>query len=198
MGDDGWSRAMLAASGVPVSGGTRDDALRAIVMEARAARLGRSRLIELSTHRSPDVREAIAARHDCPLGVQGALLHDRRPGVRVSLAANPMLAGSIAGHLARDRDVAVLKALARSATAPAEVLRLLAEHRREDVARIARRALAGGAAQEAARTPAAELEDGPRPARPVEADASPATGRVARMYAPRPVARTMARPVLPR
>lgn len=187
MADQGWSSALMAASGVAVHGARQDDEVRALVMEARSATLTKDRAVELSRRREPDVREAIAARHDCPLGVQATLLHDRRASVRIALASNPELFGAVADELSRDREVAVLKALARSAGAPRRVLEVLAGHRREEVARLAQRALDGTVVT--ARTLTPELEEGARAAAADHAystPASPVGERVARTYAPRP------------
>lgn len=186
MADQGWSSALMAASGVAVHSSGQDDAVRALVMEARSAALTKERAIELSRRREPDIREAIASRHDCPLGVQANLLHDRRASVRIALASNPELFGAVADELSRDRDVAVLKALARSAGAPRRVLEALARHRRDEVARLARRALDGTVVT--ARTLTPELEEGARAAADAadSAPASPVGERAARTYAPRP------------
>lgn len=146
MAQDGWSNALMAASGVAVAGAQRDDELWALVMEARAADLRRERLVELAQHRETEVREAIASRADCPLGMQATLCHDRKASVRIALAAGPGLAGSIARILATGREAAVLKALARNDVTPRDVLTQLSRHRREEVAHLATRALTGAPA----------------------------------------------------
>ncbi|WP_156160612.1 hypothetical protein [Demequina soli] len=185
MADDGWSRAFMAASGVPVASERADDGLRAVVNEARADGLARARVMELARHREPAVREAIASRADCPLGMQATLAHDRRASVRVALAAGGGLAAAIARVLADDKDVAVLKALARNAATPRPVLETLAAHRREEVARLARRAIDGALPAPAPRPPT-EIDE--RPARAPMADpASPVGERAARTLPPRPV-----------
>lgn len=186
MSDDGWSRALMAASGVPVASEARDDGVRAVVMEARSDGLARPRILELAQHKEAVVREAIASRPDCPLGMQASLAHDRRTSVRVSLAAGAGLAGSIAAVLVGDREPAVLKALARNAVTPRNVLERLAVHRREDVARLARRAL-DGVTLAPTRSGVQEIEEhqGARTAPPREV-ASPVGERVARVLAPRP------------
>ncbi|WP_156163821.1 hypothetical protein [Demequina maris] len=185
MADDGWSRALMAASGVPVAGEARDDGLRAVVMEARADGLPRSRILELAQHREPAVREAVASRPDCPLGMQASLAHDRRTSVRVALAAGPGLAGAIAGVLAKDRELSVLKALARNSATPRHVLERLAAHRREDVARLAQRSL-DGVVLTSSRAQVAELEDRPRARDGATEERSPVGDRVDRVLAPRP------------
>ncbi|WP_062524558.1 hypothetical protein [Demequina rhizosphaerae] len=186
MADDGWSRALMAASGVPVASESRDDGLRAVVMEARTDGLPRERVIALAQHREPAVREAVAARPDCPLGMQASLAHDRRASVRVALASGPGLAGSIAGVLAQDRELSVLKALARNAATPRPVLERLAAHRRDDVARLARRSL-DGVVLGAAPATVAEIEERPRAgAAPASEERSPVGDRASPVLAPRP------------
>ncbi|WP_062383891.1 hypothetical protein [Demequina iriomotensis] len=192
MGDDGWSRAFMAASGVPVASERADDGSRALVNEARADGLDRARILALGAHRVPEVREAIAARSDCPIGMQATLAHDRRASVRVALAAGRGLAAGVAAELAEDRELAVVKALARNARTPRAVLEVLAANRREDVARLARRALDGvqlDARHRAAEDPALSVR-GPAPgeaaaSRDAQA-ASPVGDRTARVLAPRP------------
>ncbi|WP_156164977.1 hypothetical protein [Demequina silvatica] len=184
----------MAASGVPVAGEARDDGLRAVVMEARSDGLPRERLFVLVEHREPAVREAIAARPDCPLGMQATLAHDRRASVRVALASGAGLAGAIAGVLALDRDLSVLKALARNSATPRTVLERLAAHRREEVARLARRSLSGevvaapggtsGVARGAGLAELADRPSTPRGAPPQER--SPVGDRPDRVLPPRP------------
>jgi len=184
--DDGWSRALMAASGVPVATGAQDDELRALVNEARSDGISRARVMQLAQHRETAVREAVAARPDCPLGMQASLAHDRRASVRIALASSGALAVAISKVLVADREVGVLKALARNPVVPRAVLETLAAHRREEVARLARRALEGGLPaprQSATR----ELEEGARAARRSTSDApSPVGDRAARVLPPRP------------
>ncbi|WP_062517601.1 hypothetical protein [Demequina gelatinilytica] len=188
MSDDGWSHALMAASGVPVAAGRRDDGVRALVNEARADGLDRARLAALGGHRAPEVREAIAARPDCPLAIQATLVHDRRASVRVALASSAGLAVAIAGALSHDREPSVLKALARNAGTPTPVLETLAAHRREDVARLARRSLEGAVLGKGT-VSVAELEDRAgrqqRAQAPVPGEA-PVRARSPRALAPRP------------
>ncbi len=186
MGDDGWSRALMAASGVPVAAEARDDGLRAVVMEARSDGLARERLFALADHREPAVREAIAARPDCPLGMQATLAHDRKASVRVALASGAGLAGAIAGVLVADRDLAVLKALARNAATPRGVLERLAGHRREEVSRLARRALAGEVVAAPGAVVAELVDRGATVRDPRPEDRSPVGDRPDRVLPPRP------------
>jgi hypothetical protein len=64
-------------------------------------------LLPLAVHRNPDVRAAVAARPDCPMGAMLALGHDR------------------SGE--------VLEALVNNVRAPETLIRQLAEHRRPEI-----------------------------------------------------------------
>lgn len=140
--DDGsWSRALMAASGI---GGVPDPSSKEgspAWHEASGADLAGSRFLELAHHRDPAVREALARRPDCPLGVLASLAHDSRPAVRVAVASNPSAKAVVLDNLARDRDPGVLKAVARNAATPRETLERLGTHRRQEVRRVAERAL---------------------------------------------------------
>ncbi|SEJ16385.1 hypothetical protein [Demequina mangrovi] len=194
MADDGWSRAFMAASGVPMAGDRQDDALRALVNEARAEGLDRSRMAVLAAHREVEVREAVASRRDCPVALQATLAHDRRGSVRVALASCAGIAIGVAGELARDKDASVLKALARNSATPRQVLEALALHRRPDVARLARRALDGGSPAAGAVEQTATRPAFVRPSAHAE-QSSPVGERRARALAPRPeVGRSGPRP----
>ena len=57
------------------------------------------------------VREAVARRTDCPLGVIFTLAQDDKPSVRAILAANPAIPGGIVGHLLADQEREVLLGL---------------------------------------------------------------------------------------
>jgi len=75
----------------------------------------RTELVQLASHRSPEVRAAIAARRDCPMATMFALAYDE--------------------------STLVLEALALNASAPRGVLEVLATHRRETVRGLAGRRL---------------------------------------------------------
>ncbi|WP_430867695.1 hypothetical protein [Demequina aurantiaca] len=133
-----WSRAFMASTGMSLS--QNADNQRATSPEWHEAinpDLDRARLMELATSRSTAIREAIASRSDCPLGVLAALAHDHRTSVRCEVAANPSMPRAIAEVLMRDRDASVLKAIARNDAAPQDVVAFLAAHRKEDVRRVA-------------------------------------------------------------
>lgn len=75
----------------------------------------RMELVQLASHRNPDVRGAVAARRDCPLATMLTLVHDSHPHVVESLARNP--------------------------SAPRVVLEALTSHRRESVRTLVARRL---------------------------------------------------------
>jgi len=89
-----------------------DDRIR-----ARDPRTARTELIALATHRSAEVRAAVASRPDCPLGTQLSLV--------------------------LDDDVRVLEALVSNPAAPASVLAQLASHKREPIRALAAQRLLG-------------------------------------------------------
>lgn len=63
--------------------------------EAVSVALTRSRLQELSVSKSVAIRETIAARSDCPLGIFASFAHDHRSSVTVAVAANPRSRASL-------------------------------------------------------------------------------------------------------
>ncbi len=97
--------------------------------------------MEFASHRDARIRETIALRPDCPMGVLATLAFDGDRGVRRAVAASPRIASAIAAELATDRDQEVLKTLARNAATDGATLRTLAGHRRSEVKRLARKAL---------------------------------------------------------
>ncbi len=132
------------------------------VAEAGQPELDKDRLRLLADSRNALVREAIAARADCPFGLMAQLVHDHDARVRAAVAGNPRALGSVVGHLARDRHVEVLVALCGNPSTPREVLEGFVMHRKSEVRAAASDALdaraAGGAgAGEDLHTP--ELRD---------------------------------------
>jgi len=111
------------------------------VEEASRDGLGKERLTELGGSRNPVVREAVAARPDCPLGMMVTLAHDHAAPVRAAIAGNPRVLRSVLEYLARDRQVDVLVAVAGNPGTPAEVLDALAGHRKREVSNAAVAAL---------------------------------------------------------
>lgn len=195
-GDGSWSRAFMVSSGLGVA---RDEAKKQGSPEwheARGSNLPRSRFIELAHHREPEVREALASHPECPTGVLASLAHDHRVAVRVAAAANPRANQAILEHLARDRDPRVLKAVAHHAATPIDVLTELAGHRKEDVRRVATRAMMER--RERLAQQAAVMTDDARAGFPVELHESRARAAVREdtavprrrnapaVYAPRP------------
>ena len=188
-GDGSWSRAFMAASGIGLGqegGRTPSPDWH----EASGAELPRSRFLALAHHKDPTVREALARRPDCPMGVLASLAHDGRAAVRVAAASNTSANRAVLEHLALDRDTAVLKAVARNAATPGDVLDGLCAHRRDDVRRVAASARTEREAH--ARSGDAPGADAPGgDARPGTVESGNAPQRVERrrppvVYAPRP------------
>lgn len=141
-GDDAtWARAFMASAGVHLG----DDAVTRhhspAWQEARAVATLPERLRQLAVDREVEVREGVASRGDCPLGILIALAHDRAPDVRIAVAGSARLSRAIAELLCGDRESSVLKALARNDSLPLDLLERLAFHKREDVRRLAARRL---------------------------------------------------------
>lgn len=193
--DDGsWSRALLASSGIGVGHHETPHGGSAELHEASGANLAGTRFLELARHRDASVREALARREDCPMGVLASLAHDSRPAVRVAVASNRRANRAVLENLARDRDPAVIKAVARNSSTPLDTLRDLSAHRRQEVRRVADRSLS-----ERTQTPSveasalgavpAELREGRAAAGEATATAGPTRRNAPAVYAPRPVAR---------
>lgn len=193
--DESWSRALMATSGMSVGTGRATRVPSPGLHRAADPELSRNELHELAKSRDGATREAIAARHDCPLGVLISLAHDARADVRVAAAANECAAPAVLDHLARDRDAAVLKAVARNPATPLAIVEKLSFSRREDVRRVAAKELdrrtgdSTGAEVVAVRAPAPprapELLDGHR-AGPTLAAAGEGARDQPRTLAPRP------------
>ncbi len=181
----------MAASGI---GGVRDATTRegsAAWHEASGADLAGPRFLELAHHRDPAVREALARREDCPLGVLASLAHDARPAVRAAAASNGRARAAILDNLARDRDPGVLKAVARNPATTRDTLLKLCGHRRQEVRRVALRALAEPEAAPMTGDVSTgdlplELRDGPAPPLPT-APAGLGRHHAPAFYAPKPV-----------
>ncbi len=188
-----WSRTLVASTGVALDHAERPAGPSHEWLEAGAADLDRPRLLTFAAHRDARIRETIALRPDCPMGVLATLAFDSDRTVRRAVAASPRMASAIADALATDRDQEVLKALARNPLTDEETLRRLEGHRRSEVRRIARQALAvrqstpREATVQTARVEVSvplELRDRWSPA---SAESSPSRERTAsRFYAPRP------------
>ena len=135
---------------------------KAALEDARSPGTSRERLQELGESTNPAIRRAVAARHDCPLGLQILFSGDSSHEVRVALAGNPA-AASVLNQLAHDNHHDVLKALVVNPVLPHAALVGLASHKRRDVRKAAlARLLAQGRAERASEdsvTP--ELRDRP-------------------------------------
>ena len=140
--DRQWSRALMATNGISLD--HSEDASHYDSTELREARhpeTARERVIELARSREKAVREAVAARGDCPLGVLITLAHDNHATVRISAAANTDAARAVLEHLAKDRDASVQKAVARNEATPPDILEVMAFSRKSDVRRVAAKRL---------------------------------------------------------
>lgn len=112
------------------------DAGRALVDAARHPDTPRDELQKLGQSPSAVVRAAVAARSDCPLGLQIAFVEDRSLDVRVTLASNPY-AGPVLGRLAEDKHTEVVDGVVSNPSTPAEVLVALAGHRNRAIRKAA-------------------------------------------------------------
>ena len=135
--DNGWARAFMASSSVSMSDATRTREYPPEWHEARADATPPERLLRLAVHRDHWVREAVAHREDCPLGVLITLAHDRAVDVRVAVAANQRIGRAVAEHLITDRETAVLRALIHNEHVPEDLIDKLAFHRRDTVRLVA-------------------------------------------------------------
>lgn len=109
---------------------------KAAVDEARHPETSRERLKELASSQSTPIRQAVAARPDCPLGLMIELSGDDATEVRMALAANPG-AAPVMEQLAQDRHRDVVKTLANNPALPHDALLGLASHKRRDVRNVA-------------------------------------------------------------
>jgi len=89
--------------------------------------------MELGTSHNKLVREAVAARGDCPLGLLVALAYDKVVEVRIAVAANPGAARTVMEYLATDKAVDVLVALIGNRALPPDILESLSLHRKAPV-----------------------------------------------------------------
>lgn len=132
------------------------------VAEASADAITRERLVELGASHNKMVREIVAARADCPLGLLVTFAHDHVVSVRVAVASNPIALRSVMAYLSADRAIEVVEALIGNPSLPPEILNEIAFHRKgrvRDVAAIRLNAVGEGAGRsdEDAHTP--ELRD---------------------------------------
>ena len=171
--DNGWARAFMASSSVSMSDATRAREFPPEWHEARADATQPERLLRLAVHRNHWVREAVANRDDCPLGVLITLAHDRAVDVRVAVAANKRIGRAVAEHLITDRETSVLRALIHNDRVPEDLIEKLAFHRRDAVRLAAAKRIDSRPLAALAPTPGlvivplpAELRDRPTPQSP--------------------------------
>ena len=100
---------------------------------ASQVEMDKAQLAQLGQSKNAYVREIIAGRLDCPLGLMVTLAHDYVPDVRIAVARNPSALQSVMEYLARDKHTAVVEALMDTPALPAEVLGELAFHKRASV-----------------------------------------------------------------
>ncbi len=107
------------------------------VATARRPDLTKAQLVELAQSKNELVKEIIAGREDCPLGIMVTLTHDKATDVRAAVAGNPLASRTVMEHLADDKQSAVLEALVANPSLPVDMLEQLAMHRRADVRTLA-------------------------------------------------------------
>lgn len=107
--------------------------------------LTKAQVIALGQSKNDYVREIIAARSDCPLGIMITLTHDRSPDVRAAVAANVNASRTVMEHLSRDKHLPVLQALINNTSIPQDILEQLAFHRSSEVRTMVARRLDAGA-----------------------------------------------------
>ncbi len=83
---------------VPASGASED------VARALDPEISGSALLPLAVHRDPQVRAAVAARSDCPMGALVSLGHDANLDVLSALLGNARTPSSVVRRLADHRD----------------------------------------------------------------------------------------------
>ncbi|WP_152649753.1 hypothetical protein [Demequina oxidasica] len=103
------------------------------VLEATSGQLTRERLLELGASSNKLVREAVAGRADCPLGMLVTLAHDHAAPVRVAVAANPIASRTVMAYLSADRSPDVLISLLTNPNLSPDLLEDLSLHRRSSV-----------------------------------------------------------------
>ncbi len=98
------------------------------IEQAAEPGLSAEQIRELAQSKNYLVREAVAQRDDCPLGVIFTLAQDDKPSVRALLAANPIIPGGIVGHLLHDTETEVLLALLANPSIERAAVEKLAFH----------------------------------------------------------------------
>ena len=103
------------------------------VQEAMQPGLHRAHIQALGQSKNWMVREAIAARVDCPLGVMVGLAHDSHTEVRTAVAGNPSIARTVMEHLARDKHAEVVVALVHNPSVEMDIVEALAFHKKPEI-----------------------------------------------------------------
>ena len=103
------------------------------VDEALQPGLHRAHVQALAQSKNWLVREVIAGRDDCPLGVMVGLAHDSHTEVRTAVAGNQVIARTVMEHLARDRHLDVIVALLRNPATDMDIVESLAFHKKSEV-----------------------------------------------------------------
>lgn len=127
------------------------------VEEASQPGLHRAHIQALAQSKNWFVREVVAGREDCPLGVMVGLAHDGHVEVRTAVAGNRAIARTVMEHLARDRAPEVIVALLGNSALEMDIVESLAFHKRSEV-----RAAAS-----------ARLDSGVQPVRHIPSDTVP-------------------------
>ncbi|PKQ26669.1 MAG: hypothetical protein CVT64_02885 [Actinobacteria bacterium HGW-Actinobacteria-4] len=116
------------ARGFSYAAGASDE-----VEAARQPELDKATLQAMGQSKNAYVREIIAGRSDCPLGLMVTLAHDYVPDVRTAVAGNASALQSVMEYLARDKHAGVVEALVANPAVPHHVLADLAAHKRKEI-----------------------------------------------------------------
>ena len=153
-----WTRALMASSGVALAHDAGPRHASPEWLEASAPETPLSRLQKLASCKEIAVREVIARRLDCPMGLLATLAHDARSEVRAGVAGNPRITQAVAERLVDDKDPRVLKALSRNHDIALDLLQRLVTHKKDEVRRVAARQLDERLAKgQSAEAPAGDL-----------------------------------------
>lgn len=183
-GDAQWSKALLSTAGVHVEMRESVPAFYEQLREAYSDTVTTARLHELAMHRDSAVREAVARRVTCPIGVLAALADDAAEEVRVAAVSNPRAVRAIFEHVMVDKSPRVLRAVAHHDSAPLDLIEMLAKHKKKKVRKAAQGRLdAMSGARTAGGDQVPELVDRVAPPHEVQALAR---ARQQRTLAPRP------------
>jgi hypothetical protein len=133
------------------------DGASAEVAQARNSDLSKDQIVAFGQSKNSLVREIIASRSDCPLGIMVTLTHDRETDVRAAVAGNTSASRTVMEHLTDDKQIPVLEALINNPALPPDLLEAMAFHRRSEVRGLVTARLDGASA------PSAQQQDGATP-----------------------------------